>query len=86
MNGHVESEYSIATGVWSAPYFVEDPLLRIHGLAPGLNYGVYPYPNTPRAIYLVSNTSVAGQQAFEGMKGSTLLTLNPLGSSPFAHT
>ncbi|KAJ5498186.1 Branched-chain amino acid aminotransferase [Penicillium expansum] len=39
VNGHIESEYSITIGEWSAPHFVEDPLLRIHGLAPGLNYG-----------------------------------------------
>ncbi|CAG8909363.1 unnamed protein product [Penicillium egyptiacum] len=40
VNGHIESEFSIATGEWSAPHFVEDPLLRIHGLSPGLNYGM----------------------------------------------
>ncbi|OGE55490.1 hypothetical protein PENARI_c004G04820 [Penicillium arizonense] len=39
VNGHVESEYSVATGEWSKPHFVEDPLLRVHGLSPGLNYG-----------------------------------------------
>lgn len=39
MNGHVESEYSVATGEWSTPRFVEDPFIKIHGLAPGLNYG-----------------------------------------------
>ncbi|KAK9855735.1 hypothetical protein MYU51_002447 [Penicillium brevicompactum] len=39
VNGHVESEYSIATGEWSKPRFVEDPFIKIHGLAPGLNYG-----------------------------------------------
>ncbi|WEW56703.1 branched-chain amino acid aminotransferase [Emydomyces testavorans] len=40
VNGHVECEYSIKTGKWSEPRFVEDPFLRIHGLAPGLNYGL----------------------------------------------
>ncbi|KAH8693933.1 branched-chain amino acid aminotransferase [Talaromyces proteolyticus] len=39
VNGHVESDYDYKTGTWSAPQFVEDPYLRIHGLAPGLNYG-----------------------------------------------
>ncbi|KAL9128619.1 MAG: hypothetical protein Q9175_007489 [Cornicularia normoerica] len=39
VNGHVESHYSITTGKWSEPRFVEDPYLRIHGMAPALNYG-----------------------------------------------
>ncbi|RYP81494.1 hypothetical protein DL769_001965 [Monosporascus sp. CRB-8-3] len=37
--GHIESHYSIKTGRWSDPELVEDPHVRIHGLAPGLNYG-----------------------------------------------
>ena len=40
VNGHVESSYSLKTGIWSAPRFVIDPYLRIHGLCPGLNYGL----------------------------------------------
>ncbi|KAI9728928.1 MAG: hypothetical protein M1828_000013 [Chrysothrix sp. TS-e1954] len=39
VNGHVESHYSLKTGVWTAPEFVEDPFLSIHGMAPALNYG-----------------------------------------------
>ena len=39
VNGHVESHYSVKSGQWSEPEFVEDPYLRIHGMAPGLNYG-----------------------------------------------
>ncbi|KAK4546039.1 hypothetical protein LTR36_002176 [Oleoguttula mirabilis] len=39
LNGHIESHYSLATQQWTAPKFVEDPFLRIHGMAPGLNYG-----------------------------------------------
>lgn len=27
------------TGKWTTPKFVQDPYLRIHGMAPGLNYG-----------------------------------------------
>lgn len=38
-NGHVESTFNAASGEWSEPEFVADPHLRIHGLAPGLNYG-----------------------------------------------
>ena len=37
--GHVESHYSVKDGKWTPPVFVEDPFLRIHGMAPGLNYG-----------------------------------------------
>ncbi len=39
VNGHIESHYSMKTGKWSEPHFVKDPYLRIHGMAPGLNYG-----------------------------------------------
>ncbi|KAF2863564.1 branched-chain amino acid aminotransferase II [Piedraia hortae CBS 480.64] len=40
VNGHVEARYSTKTGgEWSDPTFVEDPYLRVHGLATGLNYG-----------------------------------------------
>ncbi|KAF2474578.1 branched-chain amino acid aminotransferase II [Lindgomyces ingoldianus] len=37
--GHVESHYSLKTRQWTPPTFIEDPFLRIHGMAPGLNYG-----------------------------------------------
>ncbi|KAL1588482.1 hypothetical protein WHR41_02999 [Cladosporium halotolerans] len=39
VNGHIESSYSVKTGKWTAPEFVESPFMRIHGMAPGLNYG-----------------------------------------------
>ena len=39
VNGHIESHYSVKTGKWTEPEFIEDPYLRIHGMAPGLNYG-----------------------------------------------
>lgn len=39
VNGHIESHYSLETGQWTDPEFVEDPYLRIHGMAPALNYG-----------------------------------------------
>ncbi|KAJ9664653.1 hypothetical protein H2201_005167 [Coniosporium apollinis] len=39
VNGHIESHYSVKTGKWTEPEFVTDPYLRIHGMAPGLNYG-----------------------------------------------
>ncbi|ERS99654.1 branched-chain amino acid aminotransferase [Sporothrix schenckii 1099-18] len=43
VNGHVESHYSKATGSWSKPVFVTDPYIRIHGMAPALNYGQQAY-------------------------------------------
>ncbi|KAA8642649.1 uncharacterized protein ATNIH1004_011594 [Aspergillus tanneri] len=39
VNGHVECRFDAAAGKWGAPTFVRDPYLRVHGLAPGLNYG-----------------------------------------------
>ncbi|KIW96563.1 branched-chain amino acid aminotransferase [Cladophialophora bantiana CBS 173.52] len=45
VNGHVEStfRYSSPTPQWSKPRFVTSPHLSIHGMAPGLNYGVQCY-------------------------------------------
>ncbi|CAK1367689.1 putative branched-chain-amino-acid aminotransferase TOXF [Cercospora beticola] len=43
VNGHIESTYSVKTGEWTAPKFVQDPFLRLHGMAPGLNYGMQCY-------------------------------------------
>ncbi|KAI9734450.1 MAG: hypothetical protein M1818_006839 [Claussenomyces sp. TS43310] len=41
--GHIESHYSVQTGRWTSPQIVTDPFLRIHGMAPGLNYGQQAY-------------------------------------------
>ncbi|KAI1811637.1 branched-chain amino acid aminotransferase II [Poronia punctata] len=43
VNGHVESHYSVETGKWTPLKFVTDPYLRIHGMAPALNYGQQAY-------------------------------------------
>ncbi|KAL9528763.1 Aminotransferase [Sphaerulina musiva] len=43
VNGHIESTYSTKTAEWTAPKFVHDPFLRLHGMAPGLNYGMQCY-------------------------------------------
>lgn len=43
VNGHIESTYSTKTGEWTPPKFVQDPFLRLHGMAPGLNYGMQCY-------------------------------------------
>ncbi|KAF2759313.1 branched-chain amino acid aminotransferase II [Pseudovirgaria hyperparasitica] len=39
VTGHIESHYSTKTGKWTEPEFIQDPYIRVHGLAPGLNYG-----------------------------------------------
>ncbi|KID81046.1 Branched-chain amino acid aminotransferase II [Metarhizium guizhouense ARSEF 977] len=38
-NGHVEVHYSTSAHTWGKPQLVQDPYMRVHGLAPGLNYG-----------------------------------------------
>ncbi|KAJ5715517.1 Branched-chain amino acid aminotransferase II [Penicillium malachiteum] len=43
VNGHIESTYSVDEGIWSPLKLVADPYLRIHGLAPALNYGQQVY-------------------------------------------
>ncbi|KAI5819537.1 aminotransferase [Pyronema omphalodes] len=39
VNGHVSCTYTLSSGQWTEPEFVTDPFLRIHAMAPGLNYG-----------------------------------------------
>ncbi|KAK2589951.1 hypothetical protein QQS21_012373 [Conoideocrella luteorostrata] len=43
VNGHIESTYSKSTGKWTPLRFVADPFMRIHGMAPALNYGQQAY-------------------------------------------
>ncbi|KAK2628291.1 hypothetical protein QTJ16_002937 [Diplocarpon rosae] len=43
VNGHIQSRYSVKTGAWSKPQLIADPFLRLHGLAPALNYGQQAY-------------------------------------------
>ena len=43
VNGHIESRYSVTTGKWTLPKLVKDPMLRVHGLSPALNYGTCRY-------------------------------------------
>ncbi|KAJ2899565.1 putative branched-chain-amino-acid aminotransferase TOXF [Zalerion maritima] len=43
VNGHIESHYSVKTGKWTPLQFVADPYIRIHGMAPALNYGQQAY-------------------------------------------
>ncbi|PCG99408.1 Aminotransferase, class IV [Penicillium occitanis (nom. inval.)] len=43
VNGHIEAKWSSKTGTWGPPTFVTDPYIRLHGLAPALNYGQQAY-------------------------------------------
>ncbi|EFY91001.1 hypothetical protein J3459_012186 [Metarhizium acridum] len=43
VNGHVETTWSSENNTWTAPTFVKDPYLRVHGLSPALNYGMQAY-------------------------------------------
>ena len=43
VNGHIESHYSRSTGKWTPLQFVTDPYIRLHGMAPALNYGQQAY-------------------------------------------
>lgn len=45
VNGHIQSTFdaTVENPSWSAPKFIPSPHLSIHGMAPGLNYGVQCY-------------------------------------------
>jgi branched-chain amino acid aminotransferase len=49
VNGHVQCQFSRKTGKWSAPAFIENPFLRVHGLAPVFNYGTVLSPHNTEA-------------------------------------
>ncbi|KFY07120.1 hypothetical protein V492_07428 [Pseudogymnoascus sp. VKM F-4246] len=71
VNGHIECHYSKKTGQWTAPKFVTDPFLRIHGMAPGLNYGQQAYeglkafrtPNNTIQIFRPSKNALRMQHS-----------------------
>jgi branched-chain amino acid aminotransferase len=58
VNGHIESHYSVKTGKWSPLQFVADPYMRIHGMAPALNYGQQAYEGL-KAFRLPGDKSIA---------------------------
>lgn len=58
VNGHVESHYSVKTGQWTPPTFVADPYMRIHGMAPALNYGQQAYEGL-KAFRLPGDNTIA---------------------------
>ncbi|EGS18957.1 uncharacterized protein CTHT_0055720 [Thermochaetoides thermophila DSM 1495] len=58
VNGHIESHYSVKTGKWSPLKFVADPYIRIHGMAPALNYGQQAYEGL-KAFRLPNDSGIA---------------------------
>ncbi|KAI9782179.1 MAG: hypothetical protein M1816_001970 [Peltula sp. TS41687] len=58
VNGHIETHYSVKTGVWTEPEFIQDPFLKIHGLAPGLNYA---FRNPSSEIHIFRPSSNASR-------------------------
>ena len=61
VNGHIESTFSHSNGgQWSPPKFVSSPYLSIHGMAPGLNYGVQSFEGL-KAFRHKSAASSAGK-------------------------
>ncbi|CAP60260.1 uncharacterized protein PODANS_1_5690 [Podospora anserina S mat+] len=58
VNGHIESHYSVKTGQWSPLQFVTDPYIRLHGMAPALNYGQQAYEGL-KAFRLPGNNKIA---------------------------
>ncbi|KAM0326299.1 hypothetical protein ACHAQA_006897 [Verticillium albo-atrum] len=62
VNGHVESTYSKSTGQWTPLKFVASPFMRIHGMAPALNYGQQAYE---------------GLKAFRGPSDDTISLFRP---------
>ncbi|KAL5597019.1 hypothetical protein BROUX41_006311 [Berkeleyomyces rouxiae] len=62
VNGHIESTYNVSSGTWSPLKFVKDPFMRIHGMAPALNYGQQAYE---------------GLKAFRGPGDATVQVFRP---------
>ncbi|KAK4226817.1 aminotransferase [Podospora fimiseda] len=58
VNGHIESHYSVKTQKWSPLTFVTDPFIRIHGMAPALNYGQQAYEGL-KAFRLPGNQKIS---------------------------
>ncbi|KAL7793037.1 branched-chain amino acid aminotransferase II [Trichoderma ceciliae] len=58
VNGHIESNYSVKTGKWTPLKYVADPYIRIHGMAPALNYGQQAYEGL-KAFRMPNNGGIA---------------------------
>ncbi|KAK0937605.1 hypothetical protein LTR29_010827 [Friedmanniomyces endolithicus] len=85
VNGHIESHYSHSTSQWTKPQFVEDPFLRIHGMAPGLNYGQQTFEGL-KAFRSPDDTSInifrPTQNALRQAHSSTFISIPEI---PTAH-
>src|SRR5271154_2354004 len=73
VNGHIHStfSYSSPNPSWSKPQFVASPYLSIHGMAPGLNYGVQSYE---------------GQKAFRHRSGRITIFRPAANAARMAHS
>ncbi|KAK3386467.1 branched-chain amino acid aminotransferase [Podospora didyma] len=58
VNGHIESTHHKSTGQWTPLKFIPDPFMRIHGLAPGLNYGQQAFEGL-KAFRMPDNNKIA---------------------------
>lgn len=61
VNGHIESRYTKETKEWSEPLFVKDPFIRIHGLAPALNYGQQAFEGMKGKYDILMRGSIAAR-------------------------
>jgi branched-chain amino acid aminotransferase len=72
VNGHIHSTCSPSSGArWTSPTLVASPYLSIHGMAPGLNYGVQTYE---------------GQKAFRHRSGRITIFRPAANAARMAHS
>jgi branched-chain amino acid aminotransferase len=76
----MESHYSVKTGDWSSPKFVNDPFLRIHGMAPALNYGQQAYEGLKAFRTPDGNITIfrPGNNAARMQHSSTFISVPPI--------
>ncbi|KAK5943273.1 hypothetical protein PMZ80_004280 [Knufia obscura] len=75
VNGHIQSTFDATSQnpTWSPPKFVSSPYMSIHGMAPGLNYGVQCYegikafraPNGNITIFRPDQNAIRMQRSAE---------------------
>ncbi|KAK2767664.1 hypothetical protein FQN54_003822 [Arachnomyces sp. PD_36] len=84
VNGHIESRYNLKTGVWTEPEFVEDPFIKVHGLAPALNYGQQVYEGL-KAFRTPQNTIHIFRPDFHGARLAHSASYVSLPGPPVSH-
>lgn len=86
VNGHIESHYSVDVGQWSPPSFVTDPYLRVHGMAPGFNYGQQAYEGI-KAFRMPGDSQIAifrpSQNAERMVNSAECVSIPPVPSELF---